>query len=106
MFSAVGFVSIRYSGSPSCFQGLAGRVVAMQDHAMVEVLVDPVADHVLDVREIDHHAPRVELFGLDRDDGPAVVAVQVLALAVVVEQPVAVAEVDFARHSKHGLVVL
>ena len=37
--------------------------------------------------------------GLQRDDRPAVVAVQVPALAVVVQQAVAVAEVDLARHA-------
>src|SRR2546430_8743247 len=44
----------------------------------------------------------VELGGLERQHCPAVVPVQVPALPVVVQQAVAVAEIDFARHPVHG----
>ena len=78
------------------------RVVAVQDHLVVERLIDPRADDLLDLGEIDHHAERIERGRLDRDDRLAVVPVQVLALAGVVEEPVAVAEEDFLGHAEHG----
>ena len=64
---------------------------------MIEMGVDPVADDALDRREIDDHAEIVEPFGFERDDGAAVVAMQMPAFADVIEEAMAVAETDFAR---------
>ena len=69
---------------------------------MVEVGIDPAGDDPLDVGEVEHHAAVVKLLGLDGDDGVAVVPMQVAALAVVVEQAMAVAEVDFSGDAEHG----
>ena len=77
------------------------RIVAVQKHAVVECLVDPGAEDALDGCEIHDHAERVEDRRFERDDGPGVVPVQVSALPVVLEQAVAVTEVDFFRDSEH-----
>ena len=63
---------------------------------MIEVLVDPSADDTFDIRKIEHHAPFVERLRLDGDDRAAVMPVQITALAIVIEQPMAVAKVNFA----------
>src|SRR5262249_50833844 len=86
-------------------QGQDG-VVAVQQHAVVEVRVDPGADDAFDAREVHDHPQRVELAGFQRDDGAAVVAVQVAALAVVVEQAMAVTKTEFTRHAIHGPLTL
>ena len=62
-------------------------VATAKDHAMVQVLVDPGAYRLLDVAEIQHHPPRVQLRSFNADHGPTVVAMQVTALAIVVQQP-------------------
>src|SRR5687767_3735016 len=74
------------------------RVVLAEQDLVVELVVDERADRLLDVPEVDHHAALVELARPHRDLGPAVVPVQVLALALVAQQPVAVAERDDLRH--------
>src|SRR5690348_10424303 len=68
------------------------RIIAVQDHAMIEIVVDPTADHALDVAEIEHHAAMIKLLGLNDNHRPAVVAVQVTALSLVVQQSMAVTE--------------
>ena len=73
----------------------------MQQHFVIERLVDPRAHDILDLRKVHDHAEAVELGRFERNDGPAVVAVQVPAFAVVVQQPVAVAKADFAGHTVH-----
>ena len=61
---------------------------------MIELAIDPAFHDPLDVAEVGDHVALVEPIGahLDLDDG--VVAVRMLADAVVVEQPVAVTELD------------
>ena len=61
------------------------RVFAAEDHAMVEIVVDPGADRLFDVAEVEHHAAIIELGAFDRNDRPAIVAMQVAALAFVVQ---------------------
>ena len=76
-------------------QRLNQRVIASQDHLVVELAIDPSLDDPLDVREIAHHVAVVERPAADFDLGDGVVAVRVLADAVVVEQAMAVAELNF-----------
>ena len=78
------------------FEHFHGGVGAIEDHAMVEILVDPTADDLLDLREVQHHAVRVEPRGVEGDDRAAVVSMQMAALARVVQQAVPVTEIDFA----------
>src|ERR1051325_3073448 len=84
-----------------CFEMRQDGVVLVQDHAMIEVGVDPGADDALDGGEVDDHAERIEPIRLQGDDGAAVVPVQMPALAVVLQQAMAVAEADLARDLEH-----
>ncbi len=94
MRSTVGLLSSRYTGSPSCCSGFDERVVVAQDHLVIELPIDPAFHDPLDVAEVAHHVAVVERAGAHFDFGRCVVAVRMLADAVVVEQPMAVAEVD------------
>ena len=71
-------------------------VGACKQHPVVQMLVDPAADGPADLGEIEHHPSPVQLRCLDGNQHPAVVSVQVLGLALVAQEPVAVAEVDLA----------
>ena len=92
--STVGLLSSRYIGSPSARSGATSGSSLPQDHLVIELAIDPAFDDPLDVAEIHHHVAVVEAVGADVDLDRRVVAVRVLADAVVVEQPVAVAELD------------
>ena len=70
-----------------------------------------VADQIAKVRlvvaldsAVDDHAELVEFRPFEGDDGLAVVSMQVLALAIVVQQPMAIAEVDFTSDAMHGVL--
>src|SRR5882672_10256048 len=77
------------------------RIVLAQDHLVVELAVDPPLDYALDIAEIADHVAVVERPGPHFDLGHRVVAVGMLADAVVVEQPVAVAEIYPFRDGVH-----
>ena len=81
-------------GSPSCCSGFDQRIVVPQHHLVIELAIDPALDDPLDVAEVAHHVAAVERVGAHFDFRDGVVAVRMLADAVVVEQPMAVAEVD------------
>src|SRR5262245_7477692 len=72
------------------------RVGLLQDQAVIELLVDPAADDALDLGEVEHHAAGVERRRSKRDHSPRAVAMEVAALAGVIQQPVAVAKVEFS----------
>ena len=72
---------------------------------MIDVFVDPALDHTLDVAEVAHHIAIVERARADFDLGNRVVAVWMLANAIVIEQSMAVAELDFLGHGVHGRMV-
>ena len=69
---------------------------------MVEDIVDPTTYYVFDLSEIEDHAPIIELIGLERNHNSAVVAMQIAALAIVIEQAMTVAEINFSSHQIHG----
>lgn len=71
---------------------------------MIEVVIDPAADDAFDIREVEHHATFIERIGFDRDDGSAVVSVQKTAFAGIVQEPMAVAEVNLAGYLEHGIL--
>src|SRR5262249_52902387 len=56
-------------------------IILVQQHLVIEMLVDPAADDALDLGEIADHAEIVEIRRRQRDDGAAVVPVQMTALA-------------------------
>src|SRR5476649_542481 len=93
MRSTVGLLSMRYTGSPSACSG-ATSGSSWRSSILIELGVDPAFDDPLDVAEIAHHVAVVERPGADFDFRGGVVAVRMFADAVVVEQPVAVAEID------------
>ena len=78
------------------------RVVVAQNHLVIELAIDPALHEPLDVRKIGDHVARVEPIGPDVDLDDGVVAVRMFADAVVVEQPVAVAEVDALGDEIHA----
>jgi len=78
------------------------RVVFMQDHLVIEIVVDPRLHHPLDLAEINDHAQSIELIALNSNDRRAIVPMQMPALATVIQQPMAITEVDFASNSMHG----
>ena len=83
------------TGSPSALQRCDERVVFAENHLVIELAVDPPFDDPLDVGKIADHVAVVERAAADFDLRNGVMAVRVLADAVVVEQPVAVAELNF-----------
>jgi hypothetical protein len=68
---------------------------------MIESLIDPLADLALDVTEIDQHPAVVKARSFQHDHCRSVMAVQMPALAAVVQQPVPITKVDFLRDAKH-----
>lgn len=69
---------------------------------MIETLVDERLRRGLQVAEVHHEPAVVEGFASDDDLDLAVVPVDPRALADVVEQPVAVAEVNDLGDLEHG----
>ena len=105
MRSTVGLLSSDEDRLAERLQRLHERIVVAQQHLVVELAVDPALDHPLDVAEVADHVAVVERAGAHLDFGHGVVAVRMLADAVVVEQAVAVAEVDTFRDGRHGGIV-
>jgi hypothetical protein len=68
---------------------------------MIKILVDPTADHALDIGKIHHHAAAIKLGRLDHNHGPPVVPVQKAAFPVVVEKAMAVAKIDLSGNAEH-----
>ena len=78
------------------------RIVMPQQHLVIELLVDPALDDALDVAEVADHVAVVERAGADLDLGGGIVPVRMLADAVVVQQPMAVAEFDALGNGVFG----
>jgi len=76
-------------------------VVPAQKHGVIQIVVDPLLNLPLDLREIDQHAPRVKFRALQRDHSTTIVSVQMTALAIVIQQAVAVAKINFSCDSEH-----
>ena len=81
------------------------RVVAAKNHLVIQLAIDPGLHDPLDIVEVGHHVARVERLGLDLDFSDGVVSVRMFADAVVVEQPMAVAEVD-TLVTEHSLYLI
>ena len=105
MCSTVGLLSVLKTGSRSASSGATSGSSRPQDHLVVELAVDPALHDALDVGEIHDHVAAVELGRADVHFDDRVVAVRVLADAVVVEKPMAVAEVDALGDQIHRLTV-
>ena len=78
-----------------------GRVIAAQNHAVVQLIINPTTHNTFNVGEVEHHAAVIQRSTFQHNHSPTVVTVQVSALAVVIHQSVAVAEIDFPCDTKH-----
>ena len=70
------------------------RILSMQEHLVIQFGIDPGLDHLVDVAEIHDHAPVVQMIADNFHFNSAVVAVEMTTLPLVVEQAMAVAEID------------
>jgi hypothetical protein len=73
-------------------------VVFAENHLVVEFAIDPSLDNPLDVGKVADHVAVVERSAADLDFGNGVVPVRVLTDAIVIEQTMAVAELNFFRY--------
>ncbi len=73
---------------------------------MIQLAIDPAFHRALDVGEVGHHVAPVERFRLDFQFHHGVVPVRMLADAVVVEQPMAVTEIEALGDRVHNSVIL
>lgn len=81
---------------------MGNRGVAFaKNHSMIELRVDPKTKRSLDIRKVDQHPALVEPIAFQHDDGLAVMPVQMSALSGVIEEPVAVAEIDLLADAIH-----
>lgn len=69
-------------------------ILPMEEHLVIQFGIDPGLDHLVDVAEIHHHAPVVQLLADNLHFNFAVVAVKMTTFPLVVEQPMAVAEIN------------
>jgi nucleotide-binding universal stress UspA family protein len=77
------------------------RVVVAQDHLVIEFTVDPGLHDLLDVRKIHDHVAMIERLCLDVDLDHGVVPMRKFAVAVVVEQTMAVAKINALGNQVH-----
>ena len=69
-------------------------ILPMQKHLVIQFGIDPGLDDLVDVAKIHHHAAVVEMPADNLHFNSAVVAVEIATFSLVVEQAVAVAEID------------
>ena len=82
------------ASSHSAALPLRSKTASYGAEAPRQLAIDPALHRALDVREIGHHVAAVERLGLNLELDDRVMAVRMLADAVVVEQPMAVTEVQ------------
>jgi hypothetical protein len=76
-----------------------------EDHLVIDLAVNPSFDDALDVAEVAHHVPVVQRCGSDLNLSDCIVTVRVFADTVVVQQSVAVTEVEAFRDGIHWKIV-
>jgi hypothetical protein len=77
------------------------RVVATEQHIVIEHFIDPALDFMLDLTKIYQHATRVEHRSLQSNHRPAIVPVEVPTLAGIIQQAMTITKIDFACYPKH-----
>ena len=82
------------TGLPMLMQHGDQRIFPMQEHLVIQFGIDPGLDHLIDIAKIHHHAPMVEMFADNLHFNSAVVAVEMATFPLIVEQAMAVAEID------------
>jgi hypothetical protein len=80
------------------------RIIVPQNHFVIQLAIDPPFDNTLDIAEVADHIAIIERAGPDLDFRDGVVAVRMFANAVVIEQTVAVTEVDAFGYRVHLLI--
>jgi hypothetical protein len=83
------------------FERLHQRIVLPEDHSVIQLTVDPAFHNPLDVAEVANHVASIEGIVPYLDFSHRVVSVRVLADAVIVQQSMAVAELDALGHGVH-----
>ena len=82
------------TGLPMLMQHGDQRIFPMQEHLVIQFGIDPGLDHLVDIAKIHHHATMVEMFADNLHFNSAVVAVEMATFPLIVEQAMAVAEID------------
>ncbi len=78
------------------------RVVASQNHLVIDLSVDPALHQMLDVTKITHHASLIESCRSDFHLGNGVVAMWMLAHSVIIEQAMPVTKTHTLDDGIHG----
>lgn len=69
-------------------------ILPMQEHLVVQFGIDPGLDDLVYVAEIDDHSPMVQMLADNLHFNSAVVAVEMTTFPLIIEQAMAVAEID------------
>jgi hypothetical protein len=93
-------------GLAELLERLHQGIIMPQQHLVIELFVDPSLHDTLDVAEVADHVAIVERARSNLNLGDGVMAVRMPANAVVVEQPMAVTEIDALGHGIHTIVDL
>jgi hypothetical protein len=86
------------------FEDRYGGIVTAQNHAVIQRFVNPLAYDLFDVGEIQDHAAGIQLRRFQYDDCSTIMPMQITALAVVIQQAMAITEINFACDTEHDWV--
>ena len=73
---------------------------------MIQFAVHPVGHPLFDVAKVHHHAPAIQGIRLHMDFQLAVMTMEVLALSIVIKEPVPIREAHFTDYGKHYRYIL
>lgn len=90
---------------PGLFQHGNEGIGLAQDHFVIEIFLNPCAQVAFDITKIDEHAPRVQTLTFKDYNGFRIVTMQEAALPVVVEESMAVTELNFLRDAEHERIL-
>lgn len=76
-------------------------VLLAENHAVIEILINPAANFAFDIVKVEQHPPIVELCSLQDNHGTAIMAMQITALSLVIQQAMAVTEFNFLCNAIH-----
>lgn len=72
---------------------------------MVQGLIDPALKDLFDLAEIANHAFLIQVPSADLYLNLSVMAVEIAAFSLIVQEPVTVAEVNFFRDVEHDFII-
>jgi hypothetical protein len=82
------------TGLPIGLENGDNGIVPMEKHLVIQLGVNPGLNHIVNVAKVHHHASMVKIFADNVYFHPTVVSMEVAALTFIVEQAMAVAELD------------